>query len=271
MVVDLRVSEYIQYITVARNLSATTIAYNKHILGIFCEYFNHVEVSRISFLLVEEWMYNQSTTGKKPSTINTERATVRAFLRYCKLSGEDLPFDPGFIRNMKVQEQVIKYLEPLEIMTVANRIQKQKIRLAILIMFQAGLRIGEIIKLETSDITGQELMIYNTKGGKVRTAFISEDLAIELRVYIESNNTSGRIFPYAYTRGLRKAVQLAFENEGYKMHPHMLRHGFATHLLKQGADIFSIKEMLGHSDIRTTQRYLHLSNKDLRGTYNKYF
>lgn len=271
MVVDLRVGEYLQYIAVARNLSPSTVSYNKHVLGIFCDYFNRIDVSNISFALIEEWMYTQTESGRKASTINTERAAVRAFLRYCRLSGEELPFDPGFIRNMKVQEVPIKYLEPNEIMIVANRIKIEKIRLAILIMFQAGLRIGEVIKLETSDVTGQELLIYNTKGGKVRPAFISEELATDLQEYIETQKIRGRIFLYAYTRGLRKAVQLAFQKEGYKMHPHMLRHGYATHLLKQGADIFSIKEMLGHSDIRTTQRYLHLSNTDLKNTYTKYF
>ena len=147
MIVSQRVGEYLQYTAVARNLSPATVKYQSHILGIFSEYFKGTDVKDITFSLIEEWMYNQTEGGRKPSTINTERATVRAFLRYCKLSEDDLPFDPSFIRNMKVQEQPIKYLEPNEIMTVAKRIEKEKVRLAILIMFQAGLRIGEVIKL----------------------------------------------------------------------------------------------------------------------------
>lgn len=282
MLVAFRVEEYLHYTEVSKNLAPTTVAFQKHVLKKFAQYFEVVEVQNISFPFIEEWMSDQIAQNKKPGTINTERATVRAFLRYCKLSGENLPFDPTFIRNMKEQEQVIQCLESHEIVHVANQIQNAKVRLAVKLMFESGLRIGEVVSLETSDLYGRELSIHDTKGGVVRMAFISQQLADELDRYIKHNKVTGRIFPYGNklratgysrysTNTLRNEIQKNFKKLGYKMNPHMLRHSFASHLLKRGADIYSIKELLGHSDIRTTQRYLHLSNNELKSRYDKFF
>ena len=273
--VELRLREYMEYTSVSRNLAATTIAFQKHVLYKFAAYFRDVLVEKITFQQVESWMLEQQAQGKKPGTINTERATVRAFLRYCKLSGDNLPFDPAFIRNMKDQQKVTRYLRHHQIVAVTKQIPNIRVQLAVRLLYESGMRIGE-------DVSGREITLHDTKGGTVRMVFISELLAFELEQFITKNKVIGRIFPYGNklratgysrysTNTLRKEIQKNFRRQGYDMNPHMLRHSFATHLLKKGADLYSIKELLGHSDIRTTQRYLHLSNDDLKSAYDKYF
>lgn len=281
MFVGPRVDEYLNYVDISRNLSPTTLNYYRYILGKFRRHFVDTDVEKLTFSQLEEWMYMQTEQGLKPSSINTERATLRQFLRYCVMCGDKLTFDPGFIKNMKVQESVTEIMNPQEILEVAKKITNTKVRLCVRIMFEAGLRIGEVIKLEPADIYGREISVYDTKGGHVRMAFISQELAAELQDY-KFQHPKGRLFPYGgklastgYTRyntnGLRNEIKKNFKKLGYEMRPHVLRHSYATALFKGGADIYTVKELLGHSDVRTTQRYLHLTNNDLKSRYDKFF
>lgn len=282
MLLSGRIAEYHNYCDIVRNLSPNTLYYNRHTISKFADFIGDVEVSELIYKEVENWMYFQMEVGYQASSINTQRATIRAFLRYCETAGDKLLFDPVMIRNMKVQEKPIQTLTPEDIMKVVNTITNTKLRLAILVMFQAGLRIGELVKLQRSDVFGREINIHDTKNGQVRMAFISTDLSEELARYMERNDIQGRIFPYGtrmpsthqeryYTNGLRNEIRKVFAKHGYKVHPHLLRHSFATILMRNHCDLFAIKELLGHSDIRTTQRYLHMSNNELRDKYDQYF
>lgn len=287
MVIDIRVSEYVEYISVARNLSPLTVQHTKHVLGKFLELHSGKETSGISYNDVEAWMMLQSSTTnhhgniKQPSTINTERAVIRAFLRYCRNSGEPLSFDPATILNMRCHTVRKKALNPEEIVSVARKIPYRKLQLTVLTTFYAGLRIGETIKLYPSSLEGSVLRIEDTKSLEPRPAFIPPDLADELREYIEENNITGRIFDYGKqipslhyerysTNGVRKQMQKHFLKLGYKMSPHDLRHAFATMLRRNGADVYDIKELLGHADVRTTQMYIHMEDKELQEKHSKY-
>lgn len=150
------------------------------------------------------------------------------------------------------------------------------------LMFEAGLRIDELMKVEIAHLRGNCLSIVG-KGGKHHITFISWHLADELREYASKypHENGQKLFRpllngseegYINTDTIRQRIKREFrETLGVEMHPHQLRHSFATHLLEQGCDIRSIQRLLGHSKIETTMRYLDISDKHLANDYQTYF
>ena len=156
------------------------------------------------------------------------------------------------------------------------------------VMYATGLRVSELIGL-TIDELHLDLGFLQTigKGNKERIVplgeeaeyWVSEDLAVIRPSFAQkSKQPSAAVFlterGNAFTRqgiwkNLKKYVALA--NIDFEVSPHMLRHSFATHLLENGADLRMVQELLGHSDISTTQIYTHITQQRLQKVYRKYF
>jgi len=145
-------------------------------------------------------------------------------------------------------------------------------RSVISLLYGSGLRIGEVKSLRLADIKSSEkvLHISQSKGNKDRRTLLSEKQIQELRVYWQSLRVKPKIYLYEspqtrkpyHERSLQLVVTEAMKraglgDKGYTSHT--LRHSFATHMLDKGVDIHTIKELLGHSDMRTTLIYLHLT------------
>ena len=153
------------------------------------------------------------------------------------------------------------------------------------LMYATGLRVTELINLKIQDIDiNMALLRTMGKGSKERIIPIGDYALHYLELYILNyrdsmlkkeykdylflNNNGKQMTRQGFFKILKK---IAVENEIEKdFSPHTLRHSFATHLLNHGADLRSIQELLGHSDISTTQIYTHVSNKQLKENYNEY-
>jgi integrase/recombinase XerD len=145
-------------------------------------------------------------------------------------------------------------------------------RSVISLLYGSGLRIGEVKSLKLVDIKSEDkvLHISQSKGNKDRRTLLSEKQILQLRAYWQSLRVKPKIYLYEspqsrkpyHERSLQLVVTQAMkraglEEKGYTSHT--LRHSFATHMLDRGVDIHTIKELLGHSDMRTTLIYLHLT------------
>ncbi len=152
------------------------------------------------------------------------------------------------------------------------------------LMYATGLRVSELVKMKEADINleGGYLIAYG-KGGKERVVPVGERALELLRLYLASSRPAmagGKLSAYLFlsrrggpmTRNnLWNRVKLYARRARIgEVNPHMLRHSFASHLLEGGADLRSIQQMLGHSDISTTQIYTHLLDKHLREQYDKF-
>jgi integrase/recombinase XerD len=141
--------------------------------------------------------------------------------------------------------------------------------------YSAGLRVSEVAALKIKDIDSgrMQILVEQAKGKKDRYVTLSPVLLDILRSYIKKYKPKPRIYLFESeqtgtgypTRTIQRVFQLAKEKAGIKKEVgiNSLRHSFATHLLEKGTDIRYIKDILGHFDIRTTERYLHVSKKDL--------
>jgi len=162
------------------------------------------------------------------------------------------------------EEKIIKYLFAVE---------NIKHRTILLIAYSAGLRVSEVVRLKIADIDSDRMQIFirSGKGKKDRIVPLSKMILVLLRAYYKLYMPSNWLFegqeagmPYSI-----RSAQIIFRTacEALKLPRnigfHSLRHSYATHLLEQGTDVKYIQSLLGHNDIKTTLRYLHVSNKDL--------
>ena len=158
-----------------------------------------------------------------------------------------------------------------EILRMIEVTYNLKHKLLLMVLYYAGLRLNEAKNLKWTDMDFERGLIHVkiAKGGTQRIVFLHQRLQESLKVY--SIRDDGLIFvPESGAKKYSsKAIQLIVKNAaiktGLKKHvtPHILRHSFATHLLEAGADIKCIQKLMGHRDIRATQMYTHIANKDL--------
>lgn len=168
-----------------------------------------------------------------------------------------------------------KLLNEEELARLFNALSNKKHKAMLFTAYSAGLRVSEIVNLRIADIDSQRMQIHiqRAKGKKDRYVNLSPVLLDILRQYIQQCRPSPKEFLFESeqtgTAYPTRTVQQIFANAKYKakirkeVGIHSLRHSFATHLLDKGTDIRYIKDLLGHFNIKTTERYLHVSKKQL--------
>ncbi len=212
-----------------------------------------------------------------PNTINQRTGALRFFfitvLRK-SWSIADTPYPKRNFRLPKVlsQSQVAKLIEAAT---------TPFYRIILMVLYATGLRRSELARLKVTDIDSERMMIHvkGGKGHKDREVMLSPKLLEELRLYWRSLRRKPKIWLFPGNRwhtaerpidtkvvwhACREAANRA--GLGTEIHPHTLRHCFATHLLEAGADLRTIQLLLGHHDLEETTIYLHLSNLRLSQT-----
>jgi len=179
------------------------------------------------------------------------------------------------IPRLRVHEKLTEVLDGTEIEKVVEALANERQRAIVLVMYGAGLRVGEACALRIEDVDGKRMRIRVSegKGGRPRLLPLSARVLEALRAYFRRYRPEG---PYLFPgRGGRKggltraAVQKALAvaarraGVGKRVTPHLLRHSFATHLLDLGTDLRTVQVLLGHVSIRSTTRYLHVSQARL--------
>ncbi len=161
-----------------------------------------------------------------------------------------------------------------EVKSLLDVTEHAKSKLILKLLYSSGLRVSELVNLTSKDLDFSQNIgwVRKGKGGKDRVFKIAESLSKQLQKYI-SKNPGNFIFSEKEPMSPRN-VQLLIKtaakkaNINKKVTPHTLRHSFATHLLENGVDIRMIQELLGHSDLSTTQIYAHVSTEQLRKIKN---
>jgi site-specific recombinase XerD len=168
-----------------------------------------------------------------------------------------------------------KLLNESELAKLFNALTNRKHKAMLFTAYSAGLRVSEIVNLKIADIDSKRMQIFieRAKGKKDRYVNLSPVLLDILRNYIKKYTPRPRIYLFeseqTFTAYPSRTIQQIFSKAKNKagirkeVGIHSLRHSFATHLLDKGTDIRYIKDLLGHFDIKTTERYLHVSKQNL--------
>lgn len=252
----------------ARRYSASTISTYTSMIGIFtgfCEALPH-EVSQLDLLNFEAGHMKKN---------NFSIATHRQFLGALKLYLQLFPnpaIDPGAIKSPKKDRHLPIVLSHEEIRRILESIYNLKHRTILVLIYSAGLRVGEAVRMRVSDVDFSRMQLYiqNGKGRKWRYVGLSEFAAIMIDNYLKSYQPEEFLFEGqlggAYTaNSVRKLLKDACIRAGIKKRvtPHTLRHSYATHLIESGVGLRHVQELLGHSKPETTMLYTHISRAQL--------
>ena len=236
---------------------------------------------------IKAWLADLRGRGQAPSSVARRAAAARAFYRHLVLLGARRENPAADVDLPRRRSRLPRTLSPAEVerlIDAANGTTPRSLRDRALVelLYGAGLRVSEAVGLERGGIDLESRLVRCIgKGDKERIVPLGREGVEALRRYL----SRGR--PYldrrhrpelflnaqggALTRAgafliLRKLAEKA-GLDPQRVHPHILRHSFATHLLEGGADLRSVQEMLGHADLGTTELYTHVSDRRRRDTY----
>ncbi len=275
MDIDLYVDKFLIFLKINRGLSEHTVAGYAADLSKLCEFFKDRQFSSKNMYDYIE----SSIMGKyKPSTINRKLSAVRAFVRFVS-KYENVDIAPADIKNVKHRRVVPQYVSFEDILPAFSN---DRDGLIILLMYASGLRVSELANLRISDIFFDAGFIkVKGKGSKERvvpvdtkTLKLIEEYIKNIRGrYVKQNSSDFLFLSNRGTRFTRQALWKIVKNRflalGIEMHPHSLRHLFATHMIENGASLRVVQEMLGHESITTTQIYTDISDSALEREFHK--
>ncbi|MRM85373.1 site-specific tyrosine recombinase XerD [Riemerella anatipestifer] len=290
-----RIQDFANALKFEKNLSNNTIdAYTRDIkkLQYFAENkLNDTSALDISYEQIQEYLYQISKNYTNERSQSRWISSIKAFFKF--LHEDELRADNP-ARLLEVPKLGLYLPDTLsfeEIESLIEAIDKttslgKRNHTIIETLYGCGLRVSELVELKISNLNfEEEFIIVDGKGGKTRlvplaqyTAKLIKDYLLEVRSEIKINPKHSDIL-FLNRRGSKLTRVMVFiiikdlalqANIKKNISPHTFRHSFATHLLKNGADLRYIQEMLGHSSITTTEIYTHLDNEDLRETIMKY-
>ena len=233
--------------------------------------------------LTEVKMYIDYLLEKRmaPHSINCHLSSIRGFYDYLK-DEEGVPLENPVVMGLMLREPqpLPRYLHDSEVEIFFDSVSSIRDRAIFMLMLRCGLRVQEVANLtiDVIDYRRSQILVRAGKGAKDRMVYISNDAAVALAEYLrqrpeteerhiflaEKGHYRGRAIS---VRAMQKRIEFYAKKSGIPVTCHRLRHTMATQLLNADADIVSIQEILGHTKIKTTQRYSKLSNLKAQRDY----
>ena len=226
---------------------------------------------------VEGFLLELAHRGRSPRTRNVNLSAIRCLL--ASALGDRSRAVTAGIPNAKRPRRCPEILSGSEVARLLEATDSPKYRAIFMLAYGAGLRVSEITALRVSDIDSERMLIRVPEGKTgPRHVMLSPRVLSALRTYWKAARPKGpELFPGGRaqqpgSRLTRESINKVLAKVGRKagikkrVHPHMLRHCFATHMLEVGADVRSVQVLLGHACLESTTTYLHLSRAHLRAT-----
>lgn len=243
-------------------------------LNNLCEFIGGYSLKDISPLLIEKYKLKRLKGGIRPATVNRELSVLKRAFNLAidwKMTDENPVQKVKFLRQPEPRERVLTEEEELKLFAACT----EHLKPIILIAIRTGMRKSEIADLRWNqvDLKNKEIEVVRTKSGKKRIIPVSEDLFQVLRMLKDVNGESEFVFQYVdqETGEMRhlKYFRRSFENvcrradiSGFTFHD--LRHTFASRLVRKGVDLITVKDLLGHYSVKTTERYTHSNQEQKR-------
>jgi integrase/recombinase XerC len=287
-----KIREYLSYLSAVRGISERTLtAYGRDLNGFsrYCERHGR-DPLYAGAAEIRGYIGELSVTRKASVSVNRALSSVRGFYRWLVRTGLRLDDPTGALRNLKTPRPLPSFLwegemaDFTELPDTAGILWPSRDKALILIMYSAGLRISELASLSLGSLD-RDLSRARVigKGDKERYVFFShegkEALAAWLparAVRLRADHPTEKLFislkggPLSVA-GVRWIIARYAERSGLQknVHPHALRHSFATHLMNSGCDVRVVQELLGHASLSTTQRYTHVDIEGLKRVYSE--
>lgn len=290
---------FVDYLRFERNLSEKTIeAYQADLEAFkqFCENLNsELSWKTIDSDVIRDWEVSMMNNGNSASSVNRRLSALRSFYRFL-LRRKMVTIDPAHnLRGPKKEKSLPYYIRESEINLLLDNekffsddFDGQRDRMIMLMFYSTGVRLSELVGLNLSDVDLDQMQVKVTgKRNKQRIIPYGDEMGDAIRAYLDLRNqflttmskaaeeraffvdsrNGNRIHPSKVQVLVKKYLSLVTTQR--KRSPHVLRHSFATSMLNHHADLQSVKELLGHESLSTTEIYTHTSFDELKEMYKQ--
>lgn len=254
-----------------RNLKERSINCYKYYVSYFLNYVKK-NPQELTCQDVRDFLLAKKKEGLKSTTLNLYNSAIRFFYRNIL----HILWDDTTVPRMIIDHNLPTVLTPEEVDQLLDATDDLKYKAMFATMYSSGMRVSEVIHLHYDDIsrTNMQIHVRNTKNRMDRYTILSKrNLEILTEYWFKKGKPRGILFPNKFTgeyltvstleQVIRRSAKEAELPVGTT--PHSLRHSFATHLMEAGVDTRNIQVLLGHRDPKSTEVYLHTSNKSLMG------
>ena len=286
------IEQFIDYCRYERQLSEKTIqAYQRDLDQFlnFSQEWQFHQWSEITQKQIRAWVSKRHRQGLSGKSIQRELSAVRTFYRYL-LKENQVENNPAQgVRAPKSAKKLPKTMNPDELdhLLTYDEVDEQdplniRDKAMMELFYSSGLRLAELVSVDLNQINQQDKsLLVVGKGNKSRLlpvgkmALIAINDWLKVRDYLANPQEKALFVSKRGKRISHRAVQQRLKQQAekqgsiQKLHPHLLRHSFASHLLESSADLRAVQELLGHADISTTQIYTHLDFQHLADVYDK--
>lgn len=278
-------SEYLDYLEVEKGLSVNTLEAYRRDLASFIDFCAESEISsfnEIKRTQINSFILNLRENNFNPRSVVRKIASIRGFFKWLSANEYIISNPAQTIEQPKLPKRLPKVMTVDEISAILNSGLTKLEQLVVELLYGCGLRVSELVNLKMNniDVNSKYIQCYG-KGSKERIVPFGKKAQNALKHYLKDRDMIILKNKLSDTKVLllkengrfltRQDVYNFIRHQGEKIHkhisPHTLRHSFATHLLENGADLRVVQELLGHSDVSTTQLYTHITKKRLKEVY----
>jgi len=265
--------------------SQATIRYYRQNLGWFCEYLKNPEISSVTLSQAREYVLKLRERNITSVSLQTYTRAIRGFLAWCYAEEYITEDIPKKLKLPKATRKAVDVLTDEEMTRLLNCIDTKRFiglrdMVVVLLMLDSGMRLSEVVRLEYGKIHLEEgYLIALGKGNKERYIPLGLNTRKYLIKYISAlpPMTAGSVLVVneqliqANTSTIRNLFdRLKKRSEIPRLHPHLLRHSFATRYLEHGGDVYSLQAILGHTTLEMTKRYTQLIPSKIAVSFSRH-
>ena len=273
------IGEYLEYLELEKGLSQNTIDAYRRDLSDFSQEIE--DIKSIDRMTISSYVRSLRERKYAPTSVIRKVASLRGFFKWVTSSGIIDKNPAATLEQPKMPQRLPKVVSVKEIEEMLRNNLTPIEHIVMELLYSCGLRVSELVNLKLSDIdlSSKYIRCFG-KGSKERIIPLGEIAKTAIREYLPQRELLIKKYNLNTKRLLikenghyinRQDVYNFIHTQGKVIHknisPHTLRHSFATHLLENGADLRVVQELLGHSDVSTTQLYTHISKKRLKDVY----
>lgn len=275
------IGEYLEYLEIEKGLSQNTIDAYRRDLENFADESAVNDLSEVNRTVINTYVRRLREKRLAPTSVIRKIASLRGFFKWANAVKIIDKNPASTLEQPKVPQRLPKVISVSEIEQLLKSNLTPIQHVIIELLYSCGLRVSELVNMKISDVDlASKYVRCFGKGSKERIIPMGDVAKVAIKEYLSSRELVVKKYGIATKKFLiseegreltRQDVYNFIHAQGKLIHknisPHTLRHSFATHLLENGADLRIVQELLGHSDVSTTQLYTHISKKRLKDVY----
>lgn len=280
---DRYIEKFLRYLDLEKGASAHTILNYKLDLLEFKNFVGEIDLQKIDYLTIRRFLAVLKAKNLLQRSVSRKLSTLRSFFRFLSQDGIVKSNPTSSILSPKQEKHLPQFLTEEEVIKLiespaGDDVLVLRDRAILETFYSTGMRISELVGLDIKNIDFISSVVKAMgKGKKERLVPIGDKAVFAIKKYLDERKVSSdAVFlnknkKRITSRGVRNIVAKYIHKVSLKngLSPHSIRHSFATHLLDRGADLRSVQELLGHSNLSTTQIYTHLTTDRLKKIYEK--